>query len=127
MPDQRYDSYRKRPDFINQYIFPGGCCPSLTALCNAATRDSTFVVEHLDNIGPHYAPTLQIWRDNFINAWPKIYASAPHKYDDVFKHKWIYYFDYCRIGFQTRTLENLRILWTRPTNVETLGIVSIEK
>lgn len=57
MADSRYESYRtvicwgfffhfvdltkeQRPDFINIHIFPGGCCPSLTALVTAATENS---------------------------------------------------------------------------------------
>ena len=38
-PECRYEEYRKSSDFINRHIFPGSCCPSLTALCNAMSQN----------------------------------------------------------------------------------------
>jgi len=64
-PDHRYKQYRTTMDFIREYIFPGGLCPSVTALCNAMEKNSAFQVEHLENIGPHYATTLAMWRERF--------------------------------------------------------------
>ncbi|MBN1557357.1 MAG: DUF1365 family protein, partial [Lentisphaerae bacterium] len=65
IPDQRYERYRRGCDWIQKYIFPGGMLPSLTALCTAMTRRSRFIVEQLENIGPHYARTLRAWRERF--------------------------------------------------------------
>lgn len=115
MPDQRYEAYRVRPEFINQHIFPAACCPSLQALVNAASNSSFFVVESLENIGPHYAPTLSLWAERFQSAFGSIQKENP-KYDQAFFRKWMYYFRYCEVGFQTRTLGNLRIVWTRANN-----------
>lgn len=42
-------------DFINKHIFPGGLCPSFSALTTAMAQNSTFTVELMDNIGTHYA------------------------------------------------------------------------
>jgi len=64
-PDHRYDAYRKSVDFIQEYIFFGGLCPSNSALTAAMEKNSTFHVENLENIGPHYATTLAIWRERF--------------------------------------------------------------
>jgi len=64
-PDHRYDAYRTTLDFIREYIFPGGLCPSNTALTSAMQKNSTFMVENLENIGPHYATTLATWRERF--------------------------------------------------------------
>lgn len=114
MSDSRYEAYRVRPDFINTYIFPGGCCPSLTALVAAATARSQLQVEQLENIGPDYAATLDRWAAKFAEAWPAIAASG--KYNDSFFRKWMYYFRYCQVAFDTRTIANLRILWTRSCN-----------
>ncbi len=114
MSDSRYESYRVRPDFINTYIFPGGCCPSLTALIDAATYSSQLQIEQLSNIGPDYATTLDCWARKFGEAWPVI--SKGGKYNDVFFRKWMYYFRYCQVAFATRTIATLRILWTRSCN-----------
>ena len=62
IPDQRYDAYRRNPDWIQKHIFPGGMLPSLTELTKAMTRHSSLTVDHLDNIGIHYAETLRRWR-----------------------------------------------------------------
>jgi cyclopropane-fatty-acyl-phospholipid synthase len=64
-PDHRYDAYRKSVDFIREYIFPGGLCPSNAALTSAMQKSSNFHVENLENIGPHYATTLSLWRERF--------------------------------------------------------------
>ena len=132
MSDERYETYRSRPDFINTLIFPGGSCPSLTALTQAATKGSSLQVETVANIGTSYARTLHIWADNFKKAWPKIQAEnlqtskdSKHvnttKFSDEFLRKWFYYFKYCEVAFATRTIGDLQILWTRSTNTTSLG------
>lgn len=82
MADSRYEAYRTRPDFINMYIFPGGCCPSLTALVEASTKNSLLQVESILNIGADYATTLNKWAANFEHAWPEIKKTG--RYDDVY-------------------------------------------
>jgi hypothetical protein len=66
IPEQRYDHYRRRPDFIQRYIFPGGHLPSLQAMTQAMGEDSELFVEEVENIGPHYAETLRRWRERFV-------------------------------------------------------------
>jgi cyclopropane-fatty-acyl-phospholipid synthase len=62
VPDFSYEEYRCSQDWIQKEIFPGALCPSLSALVLAAKENSRLVVEHLENIGPHYARTLREWR-----------------------------------------------------------------
>ncbi len=110
VPDQRYDAYRRNPDWIQQHIFPGGICPSLTALCRAMARDSTLVVQDVENIGIHYARTLTEWRARFLARWDEI---APLGFDERFRRKWLYYLAYCEAGFATRTLGDLILVLAR--------------
>ena len=63
IPDDRWDRYRKAPDWIERYVFPGCLIPSLTALTQAMTRSSRLMVHEVDEIGPHYAETLRRWRE----------------------------------------------------------------
>ena len=63
--EERYENYLRSTDFINTIIFPGSCCPSLHALVDAAYRGSRLTLEHIDNIGMHYAQTLAEWRRRF--------------------------------------------------------------
>ncbi len=113
VPETMYENYRKSCDWIQKYIFPGGVCPSLTAVCNAAAGKSTLVVEHLENIGPNYARTLQEWRKRFRVCTSELDALG---YDERFRRMWEYYFAYCEAGFASRTLGTLQLVLTRPKN-----------
>jgi cyclopropane-fatty-acyl-phospholipid synthase len=70
------------------------------------------IVEQIDDIGPHYARTLRVWRKNFLKNFDDTIKSAllrEHqdmtKSDvEVFRRKWEYYFSYCEAGFATKTL-----------------------
>jgi len=105
-PESRYETYRRSTDFINSVIFPGSCCPSLHALIDAAFQHSTLTLEHIDNIGLHYARTLAEWRRRF-NASEAFIRKLG--FDDVFLRAWNYYLTYCEAGFHSQT-ENCLIL-----------------
>ena len=64
IPDDRWERYRRTPDWIERYVFPGCLIPSLTSLAVAATRSSRLLLHEVDEIGPHYAETLRRWRAN---------------------------------------------------------------
>jgi cyclopropane-fatty-acyl-phospholipid synthase len=68
MPDNRYETYAKGEDFIRKYIFPGGHLPTVTQLVDSINEGSggELVVDAIENIGPHYAKTLRIWKENFM-------------------------------------------------------------
>lgn len=105
-PEQRYETYLRSTDFINTVIFPGSCCPSLHALVDAAYKQSCLTLEHVDNIGLHYAQTLAEWRRRF-NANEDTVRQLG--FDDVFLRAWNYYLTYCEAGFFSQT-ENCLIL-----------------
>ncbi len=67
MPESRYEAYSKGEDFIRKYIFPGGHLPTVSQLVDSINKGSKglLVVDAIENIGPHYAKTLRIWRENF--------------------------------------------------------------
>ncbi|MCL4149443.1 UNVERIFIED_CONTAM: hypothetical protein GTU68_022526 [Idotea baltica] len=112
-PDARYDSYRRGADWIQKYIFPGGICPSLTALSESMKSNSEFVVEELENIGVHYARTLEIWRQRFFEKTDRVKELG---FDSRFIRIWEYYLCYCEAGFRTRTIGTLQLVLTRPKN-----------
>jgi cyclopropane-fatty-acyl-phospholipid synthase len=51
--DQRYDAARKSVDFIQRYIFPGSCIPSVTTMMESVTRSTDLRLFHHEDIGPH--------------------------------------------------------------------------
>ncbi|XP_073046275.1 uncharacterized protein [Primulina eburnea] len=118
IPDERYDEYRRSSDFIKEYIFPGGCLPSLSRVTSAMAAASRFCVEHLEDIGIHYYQTLRCWRENFLDNQSQILALG---FDEKFIRTWEYYFDYCAAGFKTCTLGNYQIVFSRPGNVAAFG------
>ena len=113
MPDARYPVYVKTADFINTIIFPGGCCPSLSALLNAMGKKSTLHLESVINVNLHYAETLRQWRLRFNAALPKVLELG---FDDAFIRLWNLYFCYCEAGFYAQVLNLQIITFSRPGN-----------
>jgi len=111
MNDQRYDRYRKTVDFIQRYIFPGSCCPSLTAMSTAIARASDFKLSHMEDFGIHYAKTLLTWRQRFFAVIDQVRAQG---YDDRFIRMWDYYLCYCEAGFAERYIGVAQMLLTKP-------------
>ncbi|KAK9289283.1 hypothetical protein L1049_017759 [Liquidambar formosana] len=114
IPDERYDEYRRSSDFIKEYIFPGGCLPSLSRITSSMAATSRLCVEHVENIGINYYQTLRCWRKNFMEKQSKILALG---FNDKFIRTWEYYFDYSAAGFKSHTLGNYQVVFSRPGNV----------
>jgi cyclopropane-fatty-acyl-phospholipid synthase len=117
IPDQRERGYRRRPDFIQRAIFPGGHLPSLTTMTRAMTRRSRLMVEELENLGPHYAETLRSWRERFLANAERVQRIG---FDRTFMRLWEFYLAYCEGAFLSRYLNNLQLVLTRASN-GTLG------
>ncbi|MFT5241023.1 MAG: cyclopropane-fatty-acyl-phospholipid synthase [Candidatus Promineifilaceae bacterium] len=113
IPDHRYERYRYSCDWIQKHIFPGGHLPSLGALNTAMHRRTRLQVEHVRNIGLHYARTLRDWRVIFDAQTTELNDLG---FDDVFIRKWRYYLSYCEAGLGTCHLNTLHLLVTRPNN-----------
>ena len=113
IPDDRWDRYRKAPDWIEQYVFPGCLIPSLTALTHAMTRSSRLMVHEVDEIGSHYAETLRRWRTTFLENIGEVRRLG---YDERFERTWNFYLAFCEAAFRTRALRNVQLTLTRPFN-----------
>ncbi|GFQ05139.1 cyclopropane-fatty-acyl-phospholipid synthase [Phtheirospermum japonicum] len=106
IPDGRYDEYKRSSDFIKEYIFSGGCLPSLSRVTSGMAAASSLCAEHLEDIGIHYYQTLRYWRENFLGKQREIQDLG---FDEKFIRTWEYYFDYCVAGFKTCTLGNYQV------------------
>lgn len=109
--DQRYDTYRKSVDFINKYIFPGGCLPSMAVMSQHIADTTDMMIDNVQDIGLHYARTLFDWRHKFDENWADI---TEFGYDDTFKRLWHYYLCYCEGAFIERVISTHHIVARKP-------------
>lgn len=95
MDDAHFESYRRSPDFIQRYIFPGGMLPGPNAFADAVARAGLRLTDAFF-FGPSYAETLRRWDVDFLAAWPEIEKLG---FDERFRRMWHYYLKYCEAGF----------------------------
>jgi cyclopropane-fatty-acyl-phospholipid synthase len=108
--DQYFDEYRRRADFIQTYIFPGGMLPSVQRLKEETeSAGMTFAVDQM--FGKSYARTVDAWAKRFDTAWDKIKGG---KFDEEFRRLWLYYLAYCSAGFRTGRIDVGQFVLTKP-------------
>jgi cyclopropane-fatty-acyl-phospholipid synthase len=96
MAHDRMLATRRSYSWIHKYVFPGGIIPSLRSVSdNLAAHTRLSIVERRD-LGPHYARTLAIWREQFLGNWGRLEGS----FDDTFRRMWEFYLAYCEAGFR---------------------------
>mgnify|MGYP000029014289 CR=1 FL=1 len=94
--EERFETYRSSPDFIQRYIFPGGMLPSRTHLAELAER-AGFDLVRTEWFGTSYAQTLERWRERFEQVSREVRAQG---FDERFVRMWRYYLAYCEAGFR---------------------------
>jgi cyclopropane-fatty-acyl-phospholipid synthase len=109
--DQFYERALKSVDFIQRYVFPGSFIPSVQALSKSLSKVTDFKIFHLEDIGPHYARTLRLWRERFFRHRAAVRELG---YSDSFVRLWEYYLCYCEGGFMERQLGTVQMLLTKP-------------
>ena len=109
--DQRYEKAKRSVDFIQRYIFPGSCIPSITALQNSVTQSSDLKIYSIHDIGAHYARTLALWREGFFKRLKNIKALG---FDDAFIRMWHFYFSYCEGGFEEKVISDIHLKLVKP-------------
>ncbi len=101
LADRHFADYRRSPDFIQRYVFPGGMLPSPTALAREYAAAGLEPVT-TEAFGADYARTLGIWRERFQAAWHDITGLG---FDERFRRIWHYYLAYCEAGFRTGSID----------------------
>lgn len=109
--DQFYDQARREVDFIKRFIFPGSFIPSVKAITDSLARATDLKLYHMEDIGPHYARTLRLWRERFLARRSDVRAQG---YSENFVRMWEYYLCYCEGGFEERQLGDVQMLLTKP-------------
>ena len=111
VPEQRWERYRRTPDWIERYVFPGCLIPSLEALARAAAGHSRLGIYRVDEIGEHYAGTLRRWHASFHERIDEVRALG---YDRRFERTWDFYLAFCEAAFRMRALRDVQLLLARP-------------
>ena len=95
--DKFFKKYRKFPDFIQTYIFPGGMLPSIEEM-SKVLKSKGLSIEKKQMFGNDYAKTLKMWSKSFENSWENIKKEG---FNDAFRRMWRYYLGYCEGGFKS--------------------------
>jgi cyclopropane-fatty-acyl-phospholipid synthase len=114
VPEQRWERYRRSPDWIERYVFPGCLIPSLEALTRAAAKESRLGIYGVDEIGHHYAETLRQWRANFHERMDDVRRLA---YDTRFERTWDFYLAFCEAAFRRRALRDVQLVMARAGSI----------
>ena len=93
--DALFPRYIRSTDFIQQYIFPGGCLPCPAEFRRAA-QAAGLQVEDAFAFGADYAETLRRWRERFVAERAQVLQQG---YDERFAHIWEFYLAYCEAAF----------------------------
>lgn len=109
--DQRYDRYRKQVDFIQRYIFPGGCLPSNQVVADHIADNTDMQIVGLEDITFHYARTLSAWRDAFFDRIEEVKRQG---FDNRFIRMWDFYLCYCEGGFLERVISTAQFVFAKP-------------
>ena len=99
-----FDEYRRKRDFIQKYIFPGGMLyppgrfQDLAANAGLIAEDAKFYARD-------YADTLAHWHRNVLAVRDQVVQ----QFDERFLRMWRYYLSYCECGFRTGSIDLMQI------------------
>lgn len=105
-----FESYRKRADFIQRYVFPGGMLVSMERL-KEETAKAGLAWRKVEAFGQSYAVTLAEWSRRFQAKWSDIRALG---FDERFKQLWLFYLSYCEAGFRTGRTDVVQLELAKP-------------
>jgi cyclopropane-fatty-acyl-phospholipid synthase len=108
--DELFDGYRKRADFIQHYVFPGGMLTSVARL-KEETAKAGLAWREVEAFGQSYAQTLAEWSRRFQAKWNEIQAMG---FDERFKQLWLFYLSYCEAGFRTGRTNVVQLELAKP-------------
>ncbi|MBV5295883.1 MAG: class I SAM-dependent methyltransferase [Curvibacter lanceolatus] len=108
--DALFERYIGSTDFIQQYIFPGGCLPCPREFRQAAEA-AGLRVEDSFAFGQDYAETLRRWRERFLAQRSQIQQLG---FDERFMHIWEFYLAYCEAGFSMGSIDLVQYTLVKP-------------
>ena len=107
--EKRSLNYQNQPDFIQQYIFPGGMLPTKKELLEINNKVGLDFKE-IKSFGLSYAKTLSLWNKQFQSSWNDLVKLG---FNDRFKRMWEFYLAYCETGFISQSTDVSHFLITK--------------
>jgi cyclopropane-fatty-acyl-phospholipid synthase len=107
--DELFEAYRRKADFIQKHIFPGGMLPSEARL-KAETNRAGLAWTGVSRFPQHYADTLAEWGRRFEAAWDDIRTLG---FDERFRRLWRFYLSYCEAGFRAERTSVVQLTLAR--------------
>ncbi|MBJ7596241.1 MAG: class I SAM-dependent methyltransferase [Candidatus Dormibacteraeota bacterium] len=107
-PHRSFLATRGTSTFINAHVFPGGICPSLESLIDAAEKSDLQLVD-LEDITSSYPLTLAAWRANFLGNAGRL----DPRFDERFRRFWVLYLSLCEAGFTERRISDVQLLFAK--------------
>lgn len=114
-PDRQYPILRDGVDFIQKHIFPGSLLMCNARITSAMIAGGDLNLLDYEDMAPHYAKTLRIWRENFEARIEDVRLLG---FDEGFIRKWRYYLCYCEAAFGTRHITVAQAVYSRPDNLK---------
>jgi len=108
--DALFERYLSSSDFIQQYIFPGGCLPCASEFRKRAEGAGLTIIDEL-RFGPDYAETLRRWRHDFMKQEALVKTKG---FDDRFIKLWEFYLAYCEAAFDGRNTDVIQFTLLKP-------------
>ena len=111
IPDQRYHQAKRAVDFIQKYIFPGGCLPSHGVIAANVATNTDLQITDVQDITAHYAQTLADWRHRFLAQKDTVRQQG---FNTTFLKMWEFYLCYCEGGFIERVIGTSQFVFAKP-------------
>ena len=108
--DELFERYVSSTDFIQQYIFPGGCLPCPTEFRAQARAAGLEVVDEF-SFGQDYAHTLRLWREQFMAQESRVLQLG---FDKRFIRIWEFYLAYCEAAFAQANTDVVQYTLRKP-------------
>jgi len=111
--ESKFQQYRKQSDWIKKHIFRGAELASVTEIQRSLAKTTRMQLFHLEDIGKHYALTLNEWRRRFLGHLAEVRQRG---FDERFVRMWDYYLAYCEGAFRERYISDVQLVLGKVTS-----------
>ncbi len=108
--DGLFERYISSTDFIQQYVFPGGCLPCPKEFRAQARAAGLEVIDEF-SFGQDYARTLKWWREKFMAQESRVLQLG---FDRRFIRIWEFYLAYCEAAFTQANTDVVQYTLRKP-------------